>query len=194
MARTRDRIQVPDRIPDGIESERRDVEAAIALIGLAVAPVRPPGRLRDRVIGSLVEDGSGTAGPMPVPVPLPLPLPLEVRPGISLVRSSLLPWGEPSEGVRLKNFWPDSSSEARSFLLELLPGSVFPDHDHNALEEVFVLRGSFSVAGQVLREGDFCRSEPGTRDWNISSEEGALLLVRLGSTRPPLFSAGIDGR
>lgn len=185
MTETRERIQNSDRLPDGIESERRDVEAAIALIGLAAAPVRPSARLRDRVMGSLVENeadpGSRSSGPM------------EVRRGISLVRSGLLPWGEHSAGVRLKNFWPASNAEGRSFLLELLPGSVFPDHQHDALEEVFVLRGSFSVAGQVLREGDFCRSEAGTEDWDISSEEGALLFVRLGPTRPARFSAS-DGR
>ncbi len=188
MAETRDPFQGSDRLPDGIESERMDVEAAIAMIGLAAAPVRPPARLRERVIGPLQKKNEAGGAPSAAG-----PAPAEVRPGISLVRSALLPWGEHSEGVRLKNFWPDSTSEARCFLLELLPGSVFPDHEHNALEEVFVLRGSFSVAGQVLREGDFCRSEPGTRDWDISSEEGALLYVRLGSTRPAL-SDGVGAR
>ena len=185
MADTRDRFQSSDRPPDGIESDRMDVEAAIAMIGLAAAPVPPPARLRVRVMESLLEQGDG--GPAAAG-------PLEVRPGISLVRSGRLPWGEHSAGVRTKDFWPDPTSEARCFLLELAPGSVFPDHEHNALEEVFVLRGSFSVAGEVLRTGDFCRSEPGTRDWDISSDEGALLLVRLGPTRPPLLPAGIDGR
>ena len=187
MADTRDPFQGSDRLTDGIESERMDVEAAIAMIGLAAGPARPPARLRVLVMGSLLEHGDG--GGLPAAAG-----PVEVRPGISLVRSGLLPWGEHSAGVRTKDFWPDPTSGARCFLLELLPGSVFPDHEHNALEEVFVLRGSFSVAGEVLRTGDFCRSEPGTRDWDISSEEGALLLVRLGPTRPPLFSAGIDGR
>ncbi len=200
MEELRDRTRGSGQLLDGLESERRDVEAAIALIGLVAAPVRPAERLKDRVMGSLFENGAGPGAPhAPGPGPGPgpelesVPRTLEVRPGVSLVRGGL-GWEEHSAGVRVKNFGPDSTPQARSFLLELLPGSVFPDHEHDALEEVFVLRGSFSVAGQALREGDCCRSEPGTSDWDISSEEGALLLVRLGPARPPLDSAGLGAR
>ncbi|MDQ2980363.1 MAG: cupin domain-containing protein [Acidobacteriota bacterium] len=152
------------------------MEAAIALVGLAASPVRPPARVKERLLRSLRGTDDGRSGG-----------PIEVRPGICLVRTDFLPWGQhPSPGVRIKEVLSDPASQTRSFLIELGPGSVFPDHEHGGVEELFVFRGSFSVAGQVLRTGDFCRSEPGTRDWDIRSEEGALLLVTVG---PPRSSA-----
>jgi anti-sigma factor ChrR (cupin superfamily) len=59
------------------------------------------------------------------------------------------------------------------------PGSQYPDHSHSFVEEIFVLEGSLSVGGQVLRAGDYCRSEPGTADQGLFTTEGVVFLVAL---------------
>ncbi len=59
------------------------------------------------------------------------------------------------------------------------PGAKFPDHRHDFLEEIFVLEGSAWLSGQLLRAGDYCRSEPGTEDYAISTVEGATFVVFL---------------
>ena len=179
MDDTREANASPPR--DALQAERLEHERAIGLMGLAAGPVFPPAHLKERVLRSLPSGNNGleplSAGPV------------EIRPGISLVRSNLLPWGDhPSPGVRIKEVLSDPSSGSRCLLIELDAGSVYPDHEHDVVEELFVIRGSFSVAGKVLRSGDFCRSEPGTKDWNITSEEGALLLVSLGA--PGLAAVG----
>ncbi len=165
--------------PDGMRSEQLDLEAAIALLGLATSPVQPPARVRERLVSSLRGEREGKASPLPDAIE-------EVRAGVSLIRTDLLPWTDHSSpGVRVKVVSTDSVSGSRSLLIELGPGSVFPDHEHSGVEEVFVVSGSFSVAGRVLRTGDFCRSAPGTSDWDITTEEGALLLVTLGFEHSP---------
>ena len=189
MDETEDPFEATDRAPvGGMRAEQVEMEAAIAMLGLAVSPTRPPARVKERLMRSLPGIRAAYGSP---PVSRG---PIEVRPGVSLVRTEFLPWGEhPSPGVRVKEVRSDPVSGSRCFLLELGPGSVFPDHEHEVVEELFVVRGSFSVAGQILRTGDFCRSELGTRDWDITSEEGALLLVTLRAPRFPLPAGAADG-
>ncbi|MDQ6893504.1 MAG: cupin domain-containing protein [Acidobacteriota bacterium] len=171
-----------------MRAEQLELEAAVGVLALAAIPVFPPAHLRERLWRALqsseAEDVSGpsTAGAA------------QIRPGVSLVRSELLPWSEhPSPGVRIKEVFSDPVSGSRCLLVELGPGSVFPDHEHDAVEELFVLRGSFSVAGRLLLSGDFCRSESGTRDWDITSEQGAVLLVTLGASPSRVPPDAADG-
>ncbi|MCA1582304.1 MAG: cupin domain-containing protein [Acidobacteria bacterium] len=160
-----------------MRSEQLDLESAVARLGLATAPVQPPARVKERLLSSMRAEGEGKPSPAPDAIEV-------VRSGVSLIRTDFLPWTDHSSpGVRVKVVSTDPVSGTRCLLLQLGPGSVFPDHEHSGVEEVFVVSGSFSVAGQILRTGDFCRSEPGTKDWDITTEKGALLLVTLGSER-----------
>ncbi|MEP6767720.1 MAG: cupin domain-containing protein [Acidobacteriota bacterium] len=187
MDETESPLEAAERFsPDAMQFEQLEMAAAIAMLGLSTSPVQPPARVKKRLMDSVrgMHEESGTPSSDAIN---------QVRPGVSLLRTRVLPWAQHSSpGVRIKDVSADPISGARCLLLELSPGSVFPDHEHEGVEEVFVVRGSFSVAGQVVRTGDFCRSEPGTRDWDITSEEGALLLVTLGPPRRPLAPRGVD--
>ncbi len=153
---------------DALGIHQRELGAVIDLLGLAVVPLEPPGHLKSRVLASL-ENRS--------------PAEVEVRPVVSLFRSDHFPWVEgPAPGVRMKSVFLDPVARSHCRMIEIAPGASFPDHAHEGLEETLVLRGSVSVAGRVLREGDYCRSEKGTQDWDIVSSEGALLFVTTWST------------
>ncbi|MEO8430732.1 MAG: cupin domain-containing protein [Acidobacteriota bacterium] len=150
-------------------------ESAFAILALAIPPVRPPAGLKERLMGSLRSSGSRPKDFGPVPV----------RAGVTLVRTELIPWEQAHPGVRIRRLPADPASSDRCLMVEIAPRSAFPDHEHQGFEEVFVLRGSMSVAGRRLQTGDLCRSEAGTKDWEITTEEGTLLFVRLGPSPRP---------
>jgi quercetin dioxygenase-like cupin family protein len=139
-----------------------------AMLGLGLAAARPaPATLRARVLAGLPADGGRDAVSYP-------------RPGVTLVPSTVSEWKEgPSPGVQFKDIHRDETRRSHSFLLRMEPGSRYPDHSHSFVEEIFVIEGSLSAAGQLLRAGDYCRSEPGTADHDVFSAEGALFLVSL---------------
>jgi len=138
------------------------------VLALAFAAATPaPASLRDRVLAGLPRPGSADAIVYP-------------RPGVTLVHSTVTAWKEgPLPGIHIKKIHRDEKRRTQSFLLRMEPGSQYPDHGHSFIEEIYVIEGSFSVEGQVLRAGDYCRSEPGTADHGIVSSEGALFLVSL---------------
>jgi anti-sigma factor ChrR (cupin superfamily) len=145
---------------------RASFDVAVLALGLAVA-TPAPAHLRDRILASVQASGRVEAVVHP-------------RPGITLVHSAVKEWREgPLPGVSIKRIHKDEKRRSESFLFRMEPGSQYPDHSHSFVEEIFVIEGSFSVAGQMLRAGDYCRSEPGTADHGIFSAEGALFLVSL---------------
>jgi hypothetical protein len=140
---------------------------AVAL-GLGLAAARPaPAPLRARILADIQGPPRGDAV-------------LHPRPGVTLVPSTVSEWKDgPLPGVHFKDIHRDDARRSHSFLLRLEPGSRYPDHGHSFVEEIFVIEGSLSAAGKLLRAGDYCRSEPGTADHDVFSAEGALFLVSL---------------
>ena len=149
----------------GADDDLRDLDPRL---GLAAVSPAPPG-LKARVLAALDE-------PRPSTTP---------RPGVTVVRTDVPEWKDcPFPGVQFKEIHRDAGRRSRSILYRMEPGSKFPDHRHSFLEEIFVLEGSALLSGQLLRAGDYCRSEPGTEDYAISSQEGALFVVFLSEEEP----------
>lgn len=144
-----------------------DVRAEEALdprVGLAAAAT-PPDGLRARVLAVVAAEPQVSTFP---------------RAGVTLVRTDASDWKNgPAPGVRYKEIHRDAERRSRSILYRMEPGSTFPDHRHDFLEEIFVLQGSAWLSGQLLRAGDYCRSDPGTDDYAISTVEGTTFLVFL---------------
>ena len=133
-------------------------------LGLAAAAT-PPDGLRARVLAAVATAPRVSASP---------------RAGVTLVRTDAADWKNgPAPGVRYKEIHRDADRRSRSILYRMEPGSTFPDHRHDFLEEILVLEGSAWLSGQLLRAGDYCRSEPGTEDYAISTVEGTTFVVFL---------------
>ncbi len=67
--------------------------------------------------------------------------------------------------------------------LRLTSGATLDDHEHDGVEELFVLSGSCVVERRPLREGDYHRANAGSEHAETQSgDDGCLLLVSL---RPP---------
>ena len=101
-----------------------------------------------------------------------------VKPGVTGVRTSTTAWiPSPIPGIDYKLIARDAESGVRTQLVRFAPGARYPRHRHAGIEEIFLLEGSVSVNGVVLRAGDYCRSEPGTEEVGTYSETGGLALI-----------------
>lgn len=90
------------------------------------------------------------------------------------IRSDQGKWRKILPGVRAKTL----DRHNRAFLLDIEPGASLPMHRHHEDEECIVLRGSASLGGLKVNNGDYHMARAGSRHGKISSESGALLYLR----------------
>lgn len=76
----------------------------------------------------------------------------------------------------------DEKARATS-LVRYAPGSAFPAHQHPGGEEILVLSGRFSEAGEHYPAGWYLRNPPGSGH-APSTDEGATLFVKLWQMPP----------
>lgn len=79
-------------------------------------------------------------------------------------------------GVYVKQLRADAYTETGLWRLE--PGAVIPAHGHRQDEECLVVSGSICYAGRTLFIGDFLAAAKDEYQGEITSINGALLLIR----------------
>ena len=79
-------------------------------------------------------------------------------------------------GVYVKQLRADAQTETGLWRLE--PGAIIPAHGHKYEEECLVVSGSIQYAGRTLSGGDFLGAAKGEHQGEITSVDGALLLIR----------------
>lgn len=79
-------------------------------------------------------------------------------------------------GVYVKQLRKDAQTETGLWRLE--PGAIIPAHGHKHEEECLVVSGSIEYAGRTLFSGDFLGAVKGDHQGEITSINGALLLIR----------------
>ena len=88
-----------------------------------------------------------------------------------------LPWKETDwPGVRLAFLETREDGSAR-VVIEMAPGASYPAHRHQGVEEVFVIRGSYSDAAGEYCAGEFHRFQAGSAHHPVAGAEGAVLLA-----------------
>lgn len=99
-----------------------------------------------------------------------------------LVHSSTLPWkplvepGVQTAGLYVKTLRMDETgSRPVTFMLKFDPGASYPNHNHPAGEEVYVLEGSVRFGGLALTAGDFLYTPPGGTH-SVHSKSGCVML------------------
>jgi quercetin dioxygenase-like cupin family protein len=86
-------------------------------------------------------------------------------------------WRDLGGGTRLKPLGGGRGETTDIMLLEMAPGSVLPEHEHDGLEELYMLRGDCQAEGQSLHEGDYHRAARGSEHHATTTEHGCLMLV-----------------
>jgi anti-sigma factor ChrR (cupin superfamily) len=62
-------------------------------------------------------------------------------------------------------------------LVRLAPGTDYPPHRHDGIEELHMLDGELIVDDQTFRPGDYRRAEAGTVDRRVWSQTGCTCVL-----------------
>jgi quercetin dioxygenase-like cupin family protein len=91
-------------------------------------------------------------------------------------------WSEVAPGISVKLLATDQERSRVTLLVRLAPGTDYPPHRHDGVEELHMLEGELIVGERTLYAGDYLRSEPGTVDLRVRSETGCtgILLTSPG--------------
>jgi hypothetical protein len=172
--------------------ERRAVEAKLAAgdaryvaevaafraiaddLAYAAPPASPPPAARARLLEAIA------AGP-PAPI-------LDQSEGVRFVFPDRSEW-RPGvlAGVDFKILRVDHDAGRVTLLARLAPGTVYPPHQHDDVEELFLLGGDVVVNGVTMHPGDYCSASPGSVHAGIHTVGGCTFIVST-STRDVLFA------
>ncbi|MCA1632458.1 MAG: cupin domain-containing protein [Acidobacteria bacterium] len=139
-----------------------DVCGALAL---AQPPRRPPAGAREKLLARVAGESraaSTTAGAL----------------DLLVVRAGEGEWVEtPDPGVFVKLLFVDREHDTYTTLVRMAPGARVPAHRHRGAEQCLVLEGDLRSVVNVLVAGDFNCAPAGSIHDELTTEQGALLLI-----------------
>jgi anti-sigma factor ChrR (cupin superfamily) len=152
-----ERVELEARVALLTPDEQAQVAALydVALVlGTSVEQVEPPARVRDAVLAATR------------------------TPGRYSVFDGDRPWADtPLPGIQIRVLSTDEARGMATMLIRATPGAVYPSHRHSGPEECYVIRGSVIIDGRVLRAGDFHHADAGSDHGEITTTEGAEVLI-----------------
>jgi anti-sigma factor ChrR (cupin superfamily) len=83
----------------------------------------------------------------------------------------------PLPGIQIKVLAIDRPRDLVTMLIRAEPGARYPSHTHSTAEECYVIRGSVVIEGRVLRPGDFHHADAHSDHGEITTTEGAEVLI-----------------
>jgi hypothetical protein len=86
-------------------------------------------------------------------------------------------WRDLGGGTRTRRLAGGRGESTDIMLLEMPPDSVLPEHEHDGLEEIYLLRGECTAQGRSLGVGDYHRAEHGSEHAPTTTATGCLMLV-----------------
>jgi anti-sigma factor ChrR (cupin superfamily) len=91
-------------------------------------------------------------------------------------------------GIRARVLAVDTVRSLVTLMIRAEPGAAYPAHRHHGPEECLVVRGSVVIDGRVLRAGDFHHADEDSDHGEITTTEGAEVLL-IGAIEDYLPSA-----
>ena len=100
------------------------------------------------------------------------------KPGRYTVRAAEAVWIDTGlPGVQARVLTVDKARSLVALLIRAQAGAVYPAHEHHGPEECFVISGSVVIDGRVLRAGDFHHADEDSDHGEITTTEGAEVLI-----------------
>ena len=100
------------------------------------------------------------------------------KPSTYTVRAADAAWIDTGlPGIRARVIAVDKARSLVTLVLRAKPGAVYPSHKHRGPEECFVTSGSVIIDGRVLRAGDFHHADEDSDHGEITTTEGAEVLI-----------------
>jgi anti-sigma factor ChrR (cupin superfamily) len=91
-------------------------------------------------------------------------------------------WLSVARGVSMRMLHVDPVAGTRSAVMRMQPDSVVPAHEHDMLEECYVIDGSIRIGSSEYSAGDHVLGPYGTIHHAIMSASGATLLLHWSPT------------
>jgi len=89
----------------------------------------------------------------------------------------LIEEGIKTDGVYVKVLrYDESTKRSPTILLKFEPGASYPNHNHPAGEEAFILEGEIRFGPDQLNAGDYLYTSPG-KTHSVFSRTGCTLLL-----------------
>ena len=80
-------------------------------------------------------------------------------------------------GIRSRILTVDKARSLVTLLIRAEPGAVYPSHKHRGPEDCFIISGSVLMDGRVLRAGDFHHADAESEHGEITTTDGAEVLI-----------------
>jgi anti-sigma factor ChrR (cupin superfamily) len=127
----------------------------------AIAPVELSAQQRDRMREHILKRAAASAPS-----------------GMKTLRSTEGVWKQIAPGIQLKVLHVEPTTNSRSFLLRMEPGSRVPVHSHTQEEQCLVVEGEVTIGEHIFRAGDWHVAMPGTTHSDFSTRTGCLVFIR----------------
>lgn len=102
----------------------------------------------------------------------------EARPGFSFRFEADDDWvPHPVPGIRMKVLALDRERDYATLLLDVAPGTSFPQHRHGGPEECYVVSGTLVACGRKIGPGDFHHADAGTDHGVLTTEDGCRVIL-----------------
>ncbi|HVG20326.1 MAG TPA: cupin domain-containing protein [Blastocatellia bacterium] len=86
-------------------------------------------------------------------------------------------WRQLSEGVSVKQLYVDSASGIATSLVRMEPGTFLPMHQHQGVEQLYIIEGDCNVCGELLGPGDYHRAAAGSIHDKTYTVNGTMFLL-----------------
>jgi anti-sigma factor ChrR (cupin superfamily) len=104
-------------------------------------------------------------------------LPAETIPDSTYVDVATVPWKKQRfPGIEVKLLMENKATGLSTALFRWAPGARLPDHQHAAIEQTYVLEGSFADGDGVYTAGNYVWRRAGSRH-EAWSDEGCVTLA-----------------
>ena len=155
--------------PD-LAEELASYQAAVGVIPYSAPTMPMAANLKDRLFDRLGLE------PVEAAPELPLDLPPDLK--MFTIRSADLDW-QPRriEGVQAVVLFRDEVSRTQHLLVKASAGVVYPLHQHEGIEEIYMLEGELIIDDEVYLAGDYIRSYPNSIH-APSTNTGCMFLIR----------------
>jgi anti-sigma factor ChrR (cupin superfamily) len=83
----------------------------------------------------------------------------------------------PVPGIRMKLLSVNRRAGYVTLLLDVAPGTRFPEHHHSGAEECYVISGTLEACGRTIGPGDFHHADGDTDHGELFSATGCRVLL-----------------
>ncbi len=143
---------------DALTPEQRSEVAHLydiaSTVALTAPALEPPAHVRERVLAATREP---------------------VRYTVWAADAEWLDTGMP--GIRSRILTVDKARSLVTLLIRAERGAVYPSHKHHGPEDCFIIKGSVVMDGRVLRAGDFHHADAESEHGEITTTDGAEVLI-----------------